>query len=442
MKKICFVTTVSATLSAFLTEFAAYLHESGEWDVTFICNTDEEFAKSLPEYIRYIPVPMKRGVSFDGLRVSARLKKIFWAEKFDIVQYATPNAALYASGAAKRAGVPVRLYTQWGIRYMGFEGWRRLLFKALEKRVCKNSTRIEPESFGMRDFAVSEGLYAPERAEVIGHGSACGVNLEKYDISKRDIWRDEIRGRLGFADGDTVFGFAARLCRDKGINELLAAFCEARETLAATAGADGDLDVTAAVDNVRDTAAADDNDTDRDDTAENDRAGNEKADSAPCLTDVRKRGGIKLLVMGGVDDEASLDKELFARARDCGDVIFTGRVGEMMKYYSALDVFVSPSWREGFGLVLTEAQAMGTPVIATDVPGQIDAFVPGETGLAVALRDVDALRDAIVKMYSDGEMRRRMGEAARRFAAENFEQKALFALLERSRADAVRTARK
>ena len=85
---------------------------------------------------------------------------------------------------------------------------------------------------------------------------------------------------------------------------------------------------------------------------------------------------------------------------------------------------------------------MGTPVIATDVPGQIDAFVPGETGIAVALRDVDALRDAIVSMYSDGEMRRKMGEAARRFAAENFEQKALFALLERSRADAVRTAQK
>ena len=59
MKKICFVTTVSITLRAFVLETAKYIHENTDWDITFICNYDEEFAKSLPDYIRYIPVQMK-----------------------------------------------------------------------------------------------------------------------------------------------------------------------------------------------------------------------------------------------------------------------------------------------------------------------------------------------------------------------------------------------
>lgn len=392
MKKICFVTTISATLSAFLMDFASYLHNSGQWEVTFICNTDDEFAKKLPEYIRYIPVPMKRGISFDGLRAVKNLKRIFAEERFDIVQYATPNAALYASVAARGSKVPVRIYTQWGIRYMGFEsGWKRKLFKLLEKKVCKNSTRIEPESFGIRDFAVSEGLYAADKAEVVGSGSACGVDLHKFDISKKDTWRREIRSRHGLSDNEVVFGFAARLCRDKGINELLCAFRGAYEKW----------------------------------------HGEEQAEGQSGKI------GAKLLVMGGMDDESSLDGELLEWAEKCEDVIFCGRVTDVMKYYAALDVFVSPSYREGFGLVLIEAQAMGVPVIATDVPGQIDAFLPDSTGIAVRVRDAVTLEYALIRMYGDTDMRERMGERAHGFAAEGFEQNALFALLKKARDEAV-----
>ena len=56
MKKICFVTTVSMTLKSFVLELAKYLHETGEYDITFICNVDEQFQRELPEYIRLIPV--------------------------------------------------------------------------------------------------------------------------------------------------------------------------------------------------------------------------------------------------------------------------------------------------------------------------------------------------------------------------------------------------
>ena len=66
MKKICFITTISLTLKSFVVETAKYLHNECGYDVTLICDNDEEFAKSLPEYIHYIPVHMSRGIDFSG----------------------------------------------------------------------------------------------------------------------------------------------------------------------------------------------------------------------------------------------------------------------------------------------------------------------------------------------------------------------------------------
>ena len=125
MKKICMITTVSSTLKSCVVDTAKHLYEQCGYDVTLICNTDEKFAKTLPPYVHYIPVPMSRGVNFSGFKSIKIFRKIFKREKFDLVQYATPNASFYASVAAKQAKVPIRLYCQWGIRYVGFQGIKR-----------------------------------------------------------------------------------------------------------------------------------------------------------------------------------------------------------------------------------------------------------------------------------------------------------------------------
>ena len=144
MKRICFVTTVSITIKSFLIDFARHLTTSEDYDVTFICSTDDSLYSVCNDRIHYVPVEMKRGIGFDGIRVIRQLKRIFIDNSFDIIQYSTPNAALYASIAAKQAGCNNRLYCQWGIRYMGFkDGWKRALFKAVEKATCNNSTVIE-----------------------------------------------------------------------------------------------------------------------------------------------------------------------------------------------------------------------------------------------------------------------------------------------------------
>lgn len=379
MKKICFVTTIYLTYRMFLKQLSEYLYESGEYDISLICNNEPEIAEDLPEFVHYHPVKMERGVSLSAVSAIKKIEKILKENQFDIVQYSTPNAAFYTSIAAKKAKVPVRLYCQWGIRYMGFEGWKRTLFKYLEKKTCDNSSFIEAESHNIRDFSISENLYTEDRSCVIWNGSASGVDLTKFDIKKRDQWRAEVRNEQRIGDVDVVFAFAGRLTADKGINELLQAFL-------------------------------------------NIAGHNPKA---------------KLMIMGGMDNSASLNQDLMNQAKVSGQVIFTGSVNDIERYYAAADAFVAPSYREGFGLVVVEAEAMGLPAVVSDVPGQIDAILPNITGLACRVKDVTSLEKAMLQLLENPDYRNQLGTAAAQFAETDFEQKKLFTYLKRHRDELV-----
>ena len=83
MKKICFISTIPSTLRTFVLKTAIYLHENTDWDISFICSEDEEFASELPEFIHYFPVPMERGISISGIKSMMQMKKIFVKEKLN-----------------------------------------------------------------------------------------------------------------------------------------------------------------------------------------------------------------------------------------------------------------------------------------------------------------------------------------------------------------------
>lgn len=73
---------------------------------------------------------------------------------------------------------------------------------------------------------------------------------------------------------------------------------------------------------------------------------------------------------------------------------------------------------ETFGIVALEAAATGKPVIASDIGGLSDVVVDGETGLLTPAGDSEALAAAMARLLADAELRGRMGEAARRRAAD------------------------
>lgn len=356
MKKVCMITTVSLTLKVFVVETAKYLHKQCGYDVTLICDNDEEFKNSLPNYIHYIPVHMARGVDITGIKSIIDFIKVFREEKFDMVQYSTPNAACYASIAAKRAKVPVRLYCQWGIRYVGMSGISRKIFKAIEKIVCRNSTDIRAVSPMNKVFAVSEKLYPEEKAVVVGKGGTIGVDMQWYDISKKQEYRSAIRKQYGISDEAFVYGFAGRVSADKGCTELLTAFQRITE-------------------------------------------------SVPDA---------KMLIVGPMEDNCGVPIELLDWARKSEQVVMTGMVDDskMNEYYSAMDVLVHPTYREGFGMVLQEAGALGIAMITTKIPGASEVMEEGISCLLVEPKNILELESAMKKLITDRVYSKKIGQAA------------------------------
>jgi len=90
---------------------------------------------------------------------------------------------------------------------------------------------------------------------------------------------------------------------------------------------------------------------------------------------------------------------------------------------ACMDVFALPSYREGFGMVIIEAEAMGVSVVASNVPGPADAIRHEVTGLMVPVRDAVALAEALQVLLRDPAKRTAYGVAAAAFARDSFEQK-------------------
>jgi glycosyltransferase involved in cell wall biosynthesis len=90
---------------------------------------------------------------------------------------------------------------------------------------------------------------------------------------------------------------------------------------------------------------------------------------------------------------------------------FSDSLAQKVQLMQEAWVSVFPSAREGFGLVVVEANACGTPTIATDVPGLRDTVKDCDTGILV-LRNVDSLAKSITRLLKDDELRGKMSKSA------------------------------
>lgn len=367
MKKICICTTVSLTMKTFVVPTAKYLYEKCGYDITLICNPDKDFEELLPEYIHFIPVHMNRGVDTSGIRSIIQFIKIFKQQKYDLVQYSTPNAACYASIAARICKVPIRLYCQWGIRYVGLKGIQRKIFKYIEKMVCRNSTNIRAQSPLNLQFAVNEGLYEKDKALVVGKGGTIGVDSQIFNIDKKQEWRNNIRKKYNIRENDFVYGFSGRITIDKGCSELLCAFKEIEKS----------------------------------------------------------QRSCKLFIVGALDETCGIACELITWAKKSPNVIFTGMIEgkDMCKYYSAMDVLVHPTYREGFGMVIQEAGSLAIPVITTKIPGASEVLQDGISSIHVAVKDCLELEKAMLYMNDNRKKVVEMGSNAYKRTIRFYERK-------------------
>ncbi|NQT32161.1 MAG: glycosyltransferase family 4 protein [Candidatus Omnitrophica bacterium] len=129
----------------------------------------------------------------------------------------------------------------------------------------------------------------------------------------------------------------------------------------------------------------------------------------------REYPGIRLLIAGKTVNPGYTESlRRAAREEKCEDnIIFAGERTDIRAILSALDIFVLPSRREGFSRVLLEAMACSVPIVATNITGNSEAVVDGESGLLVPFMDVKAMENAIKHLIKDKDHARKMGENAR-----------------------------
>jgi glycosyltransferase involved in cell wall biosynthesis len=130
----------------------------------------------------------------------------------------------------------------------------------------------------------------------------------------------------------------------------------------------------------------------------------------------------RLLLVGDKYFFDTINKELRDWVASSAQVIHIPPNSEIPQYMACMDIFSLPSYREGFGLVIAEAEAMGVPVVVSDVPGPTDAMRNEKTGLVVPVKNVEALSAALQILLKDTAKRLAFGNAAAAFARENFEQ--------------------
>lgn len=367
-KKICFIVTVAMTVDQFI-RFSFEAFRKDGFEIYVIADMDEEYISTLPEYVHPLSIKMGRGIHpRDFFKVTKEMRRIFKREKFDIVQYSTPNASCYAAIAARRARVPVRLYCQWGLVYQGFKGIKRFVFKMLERFVCALSTDVQPDSKGNLDLCRKMHFYSEKKSRVVWNGSANGISLSKFRIEKKSEFNKQIREKHGIPMDATVVGYVGRVGREKGFEELV----------------------------------------------EMTRALTERYDN------------LVLLYVGPNEKPDTVSPEALDYFFGCDRVIYTGGwVDDTERYYAAMDVFVFPTYHEGFGSVAIEAEVMGVPVVVSDVPGPQNAIIDGVTGYKVPPRDAAALVEKVSYLIDNPSLREEMGVAAHEFVRENFDDRIL-----------------
>ena len=99
-----------------------------------------------------------------------------------------------------------------------------------------------------------------------------------------------------------------------------------------------------------------------------------------------------------------------------------GSQADVRPWLAASDAFVFPSYREGFPNVVIEAGAMGLPSIVTDINGSREIVVEGRNGIVVPPRDTGALRTAMEDFLENPGRRKDMAAAARGLVASRYEQ--------------------
>jgi len=367
-EKLIRVTTVPISLSKLLEGQLKFM--SSYYSVIGISGngTNNELAKvSETEGVQVIPLEMTRKITpIKDLQALFKLYKIFKQEKPRIVHSHTPKAGTLSMIAAKMAGVPHRLHTIAGLPLLEASGIKRKILDFVEVITYKCATKIYPNSNGLKSIILENKYTKNEKLKVIGKGSSNGIDTSFFNPELiPDTKITTLKKEFGIKDDDFVFLFVGRLVKDKGVNELIKSFKNI----------------------------------------------------------VSSHKNSKLLLVGPYEKELDpLLAETIDSIENDSNVIHAGWQNDVRPFFSIADVFVFPSYREGFPNVVMQAGAMGLPCIVTDINGSNEIIENGTNGVIIPTKDTEELTKNMSLLYNDRSKLKELSKNTRKVIRERYER--------------------
>lgn len=360
--KIVRTSTVPTSLDTFCRGLLRELHEKEGYEIVAVSSPGKELDDiRCREEVKTYAVKMERHISpLQDIKSLLGLIRVFRKEKPQLVHSITPKAGLLSMLAAWVCRVPVRLHTFTGLVFPTAKGLKQKILIFTDRLTCACATHVVPEGQGVRNDLVKYKI-TRKPLKVLGHGNIRGIDLTYYDRTPEVMTQvTKIR-----KEGLLTFIFIGRLVGDKGINELVSAF--------------------SALNN--------------------------------------KYPGTRLLLVGS--QEQTLDPlrhDTLIEIENNPAIEAVGRKDDVRPWLAASDVFVFPSYREGFPNVVIEAGAMGLPSIVTDINGSNEIVIDGENGIIIPPRQTNPLYEAMESFITEAGFASRLSSNARELISSRFEQ--------------------
>lgn len=308
---------------------------------------------------RTIAVPMARHISLMGdIKSLWNMIKVFRKEKPYMVHSMTPKAGLVCMIAGWLTGVPVRVHMFTGLVWPTSTGLKRKILMATDWLTCACATHVLPEGQGVLNDLKNGGI-TKKPLKVLGYGNVKGVDMDRFNPNRFvDIKKDE---RV------FTYMFVGRLVGDKGVNELVEAFTRLHD----------------------------------------------------------KYSNTRLVLVGKYEENLDPVKSITLdriKANSAIDACGPKYGEDLLVEYMKADCHVLPSYREGFPNTPMEAGALGLPNIVTNINGSREIVVDGENGLIVPPRTAEPLYNAMERILTDTELRKKIKKNARPMIESRFEK--------------------
>lgn len=370
-KNVLHVISVSFSINYFFGNQFNYLSSINGNRYFLVCSPSEELIE-LSGKLNYTPlaVCITRTISpFRDFLAILKIFRLIKINKIDVVVGHTPKGGMVAMLAAYLAGVKYRVYFRHGIIYETSRGVKKFILKNIDRLSGNIATKVVCVSHSVKEISDKDNLNNPKKNVILGLGTCSGIDTEeKYNpmLQKQEVINKLCR-ELNFKEHDFVIGFVGRIVQDKGINELIEAF------------------------NILE----------------------------------KKHHNLKLLLVGPIEERDSVSESSLNEIQQNPNIINTGFVMISAPYFKLMDVFVLPTYREGFPTVSLEASSMQVPVLITRATGCEESIIENKTGMFIK-NSAEDIAEKIEIYLKDEKLKNIHGTEGRKFVRFNFEEKKIW----------------